>query len=152
MTHLRSLASWQGMVFPRSHTYSAVAYLSCVSKENFVTQTLKGIGGREKTTRVLRTFKVVGKRRWGLWKDMFVLRTCLALHPYLKALLCSCSHCFALSCWRDGEAVYSIVLGWESWREKYYIQDEAKWKSLPWGHEGIGLCYADLNRFLQFWT
>lgn len=26
---------------PRSHTYSAAAYLSCVSKENFVTQTLK---------------------------------------------------------------------------------------------------------------
>lgn len=146
MAHLHFLASWQGMVFPRSRAYGAAAYLSCVSKESFVNQTLKGIGLREKATRVLRIFKLVGKRRWGLWKDLFVLRTCLALHPYLKALLCSCSHCFALSCWRDAEAVHSIVLGWESGREKYFIQDGAKWKSLHWGHEGIWalVCWSKL--------
>lgn len=62
MTHLHSDKAWFS---PRSHTYGAAAYLSCVSKENFVTQTLEGIGGREKATHVLRTFKLVGKRRWG---------------------------------------------------------------------------------------
>lgn len=152
MAHLHFLASWRGMAFPRSRAYGAAANLSCVSKESFVNQTLKGIGVREKATRVLRIFKLVGKRRWGLWKDLFVLRICLALHPYLKALLCSCSHCFALSCWRDAEAVHSIVLGWESGRESILFRMEPNGNLYIEVMKEFGLWYADLNWFLQFWT
>lgn len=90
----------------------------------------------------------------GLWvrgdgvcgKTYLFWRLVLLCTPILKALLCSCSHCFALSCCRDGEAVYSIVLGWESWREKCYIQDGVKWKILHWGYEGIWdlVCWSKL--------
>lgn len=76
----------------------------------------KGTRGREKLL-VMRTFSLVNKGRWGLWKDLSVLMTCLALYPFLKALLCSFFHCFALSCWRDENAVYSLVLGWENCRK-----------------------------------
>lgn len=97
---------------PRSRTYGAAAYLSCVSGENFVHSDFKKeLGGGRNWT-----FSLVN-RRLGLWKDLSVLRTCLALYPYLRALLCSFFHCFALSCWRDEKAVYSLVLGWENCRK-----------------------------------
>lgn len=75
-------------------------------------------------------------------EDMFVLRTCLALHSYFKALFCSCSHCFALSCWRDGEAVYSIVGEME---RSIIFRMRLNGNLYIEVMKEFGLCYTDLN-------